>query len=235
MENLDKILDKIDQLERKIDEKPKKLLISRSDSIIKIAKALCAFQQEVQNPINTTENSFFKNKYATLADILNEVRPVMAKHGLSFIQIPSGDGSMVVLTTLILHESGEWIEPDPIFMRVEKPTAQGIGSSITYARRYALSSILGVASEDDDDGNEASQTGKKGKPATPKATPKPKADDKIKVLVDELVEKAKTLQEKGIEQGKIMDIFKEKGHPNPNTIKDVKLGNEILAELKKLG
>jgi len=235
MENLEMILEKIEKLEKKIDEKPEQKLIKRSESIIEIAKALSNFQAEVKNPLNSTENSFFKNKYATLGDVLNEVRPVLAKHGLSFIQIPSGDGNLVVLTTLLMHESGEWIEPDPIIMRPEKQNAQGMGSVISYSRRYSLSSILGVASEDDDDGNEASQTGKKPSTPTPKTTTKSKGKDELKELTAELVEKAKTLQTGGINNADIMKVFSEKGCPNPNQIKDIKLGKEIMTELNKLG
>ena len=233
MENLDKILDKIEQLEEKLKERPEKKLISRSESIIELSKAFAMFQAEVNNPINSTTNSFFKNKYATLGDVLNEVRPVLAKNGLSILQMPSGDGGLVQLTTLIMHTSGEWIETEPIVMRPEKPNAQGMGSVLTYARRYSLSAILGVASEDDDDGNQASQPQK----STPKAkaSPKKPVDNSLKELIAELMEKAKTLQAGGKEQNDIMEVFKEKGHPNPNTIPSVKVGKEIMEELNKLG
>ena len=233
MENLDKILDKIEQLEEKLKERPEKKLISRSESIIELSKAFAMFQAEVNNPINSTTNSFFKNKYATLGDVLNEVRPVLAKNGLSILQMPSGDGGLVQLTTLIMPTSGEWIETEPIVMRPEKPNAQGMGSVLTYARRYSLSAILGVASEDDDDGNQASQPQK----STPKAkaSPKKQVDNSLKELIAELMEKAKTLQAGGKEQNDIMEVFKEKGYPNPNTIPSVKVGKEIMEELNKLG
>ena len=232
MENLDVILNKIEQLEGKLKEIPEKKLINRSESIVELSKAFAMFQSEVSNPINSTVNNFFKNKYATLGDVLNEVRPVLAKNGLSILQMPSGDGGLVQLTTLIMHSSGEWIETEPIIMRPEKPNAQGIGSVLTYARRYALSAILGVASEDDDDGNEASQPDKKS-PPTKKAQPKDK--DELKELTSELVEKAKTLQLSGVANADIMKIFSDKGCPNPNNIKDINLGKEIMEELNKLG
>lgn len=127
-----------------------------SDSIKSIAKAISAFQAEVKNPANTEENPFFKSKYAPLNDILNLVRPLLSKHGLSIIQSPAGDGQNIAITTLITHESGEWIESDPLTLKADKATAQGAGSAITYARRYALSAMLGISSEDDDDGNNAS-------------------------------------------------------------------------------
>lgn len=238
MENLEKILERIDNLEDRIKKEENKTVVSRSESIIEIAKALSNFQADVKNPINTTTNSFFKNKYATLADVLNEVRPVLAKHGLSFIQTPTGDGVTVTLSTLLMHSSGEWIELAPIVIRVDKVNAQGVGSAISYARRYSLSSILGVASEDDDDGNLASQPDKEpsNSPAPKKSTPKKtSAKNELKELIAEIVDKAKVLQACDVPQNKIMDVFKDKGHPNPNTIPSIEVGKSILEELDKLG
>lgn len=130
--------------------------MQRSDSIKNIAKAMANFQAEVRNPANTADNPFFKSKYAPLNDILSLVRPLLTKHGLSVLQSPSGDGQNISVVTLITHESGEWIESDPLTLKADKATAQGAGSAITYARRYALSAMLGISSEDDDDGNFAS-------------------------------------------------------------------------------
>ena len=127
--------------------------MNKSESIAKISKALAQFQGEVKNPANTETNPFFNSKYAPLSDILNAVRPLLSKYGLSVLQSPSGDGQNIAITTLIVHESGEWIESDPLTLKAEKATAQGAGSAITYARRYALSAMLGISSEDDNDGN----------------------------------------------------------------------------------
>jgi len=149
--------------------------MNKSESIQNIAKALVGFQSEVKNPTNTAENPFFKSKYAPLPDILNDVRPLLAKHGLSLLQAPSGDGDKIVITTLLMHESGEWIETCPLILKADKATAQGAGSAITYGRRYALSAVLGISSEDDDDGNQATKpTDKKATTATAEATSKPK-------------------------------------------------------------
>jgi len=148
--------------------------MNKSESIQNIAKALVGFQSEVKNPTNTAENPFFKSKYAPLPDILNDVRPLLAKHGLSLLQAPSGDGDKIVITTLLMHESGEWIETCPLILKADKATAQGAGSAITYGRRYALSAVLGISSEDDDDGNHATKpTDKKAATATTEATSKP--------------------------------------------------------------
>lgn len=131
--------------------------MNRSESIKELASALSKFQGEIRNQANTADNPFFKSKYAPLSDVLSIVRPILSLHGLSIIQAPSGDGGNIIVTTTLLHESGEFIEFAPLVLKADKPTAQGAGSAITYARRYALSAILGISSEDDDDGNHAEQ------------------------------------------------------------------------------
>jgi hypothetical protein len=133
--------------------------VQKSDSITNLAKSLAAFQAEVENPANTAINPHFRSKYAPLNEILNTVRPTLAKHGLSVLQSPSGEGDQIIITTLLMHASGEWVEADPLVLKADRPTAQGAGSAITYGRRYSLSAVLGISSEDDDDGN-----GAEGKP-----------------------------------------------------------------------
>ena len=129
--------------------------MNKSESIKELATALAKFQGEIKNPANTATNPFFKSKYAPLSDVLNAVRPILSKNGLSVLQSPSGDGEHIIVTTTLIHSSGEWIESPELVLKADKATAQGAGSAITYARRYALSAILGISSEDDDDGNDA--------------------------------------------------------------------------------
>lgn len=142
--------------------------MNKSESIQNLAAALAKFQEEIKNPANSADNPFFKSKYAPLNDVLNLVRPILTKHGLSVLQSPSGDGQNIIVTTLLLHSSGEWIETEPLVLKADKPTAQGAGSAITYARRYAISAVLGISSEDDDDGNHATGNDKKEQKNKPK-------------------------------------------------------------------
>lgn len=130
--------------------------MKKSETIANLAVALSLFQGEVTNPKNTADNPFFKSKYAPLSEVINVTKPILAKHGLSVLQSPSGDGERIIVTTLLMHSSGEWIEGEPLVLKADKVTAQGAGSAISYGRRYALSAILGIASEVDDDGNHAS-------------------------------------------------------------------------------
>lgn len=135
--------------------------MKKSESIKEIATALSKFQGEVENPKNVANNPFFKSKYAPLDEVVNVIKKPLSKNGLAYIQEPmSDDGVTVSIVTTIMHESGEWIESNPLKLKNEKPTAQGSGSSITYARRYQLTSMLGIASEEDDDGNIASRSEK---------------------------------------------------------------------------
>lgn len=126
-----------------------------SESIGELAKALSNFQGEVESPKNKATNPFFKSKYAPLEEVIKAIKPSLQKHGLSVTQIPITDEGKVGVITILLHESGEYIETSPLFLKTDKDTAQGAGSAITYARRYALSAVLGIASEEDDDGNVA--------------------------------------------------------------------------------
>ena len=132
-------------------------MCNKSESIINIAKALVAFNAEVKIIEKDAKNPHFKNDYATLDTIINEVRPILAKHGLVIMQFPGGDGEKYTLRTMLIHESGEWIESEPLTMRPVKNDPQGIGSCTTYARRYSLSAMLSLNTGEDDDGNNATQ------------------------------------------------------------------------------
>ena len=131
--------------------------MNKSESIAKLADALAKFQAEVQDPAKNSDNPFFKSKYVELDDLLKATRPVLSKHGLAIMQEPtSSDGQLISIKTIILHSSGEWIEFEPLTLKVVKVDPQGAGSAITYGRRYTLSSVLGVAWDADDDANQAS-------------------------------------------------------------------------------
>lgn len=135
--------------------------MKRSESIAQLAAALAKFQKEVISPKNNADNPFYSSKYAPLHEVINVIREPLAKNGLSYIQSTSTYDKNVTVTTLLMHESGEFIESEPLSLpglQVTKSgkelTPQGVGSAITYGRRYSLTAILGIASEDDTDGNE---------------------------------------------------------------------------------
>jgi len=134
-----------------------------SESITKIAAALVKAQGELNAVSKDGNNPHFRSKYATLQNIVESTRDTLRKHGLAVVQTFSDtDGTYISLNTTLLHESGEYIS-GTFSMRPSKVDPQGLGSATTYARRYALSAILGIVTDDDDDGNMASQpTGDRG-------------------------------------------------------------------------
>lgn len=132
--------------------------MNKSESIANLAVALTKFNGEVSKISKDAKNPFFKNNYATLDNIVDEIRPILTKNGLSILQIPGGDGENVIMKTLLLHESGEFIESDPLIMRPVKNDPQAVGSAITYARRYSLGAFLSLNTGEDDDGNAATHT-----------------------------------------------------------------------------
>lgn len=126
-----------------------------SESIVELADALSKAQGELKHAAKSAENPFFKSHYADLAGVTDACRGVLAKNGLSVIHgAESTDGLMVTVTCRLMHKSGQWIET-ALALKPTKSDPQGMGSAITYARRYTLAAIVGVATEDDD-GNAAS-------------------------------------------------------------------------------
>ena len=136
-----------------------------SENITNITKALFIFDAEVGKVKTGSINPFFKNKYASLPDILSAIKEPLQKAGLTVKQFPeNGDG----LTTMIIHaETGEFISSN-YQMKAVKDDPQQQGSRITYQRRYAIGAVLGLNIDEDDDGNKASEPGKKTTKETPK-------------------------------------------------------------------
>ena len=118
-----------------------------------LAEALVAAQADMPAVERDATNPHFKSSFTSLGHLLAKARPVLNKHGLSIVQLPSlsQDGRPTLRTT-ILHTSGESIEADaPLLLPKNDP--QGQGSAITYMRRYSLASALGISDQEDDDGN----------------------------------------------------------------------------------
>lgn len=150
-----------------------------------LAAALAATQAELVDPKKGSVNPHFKNRYADLADVLSAVRPVLTRNGLAVVQgTESSSLGAVTVTTMLVHTSGQWVRSS-LTLPVGKPDAQGFGSAITYARRYSIAALVGVAPDDDDDANLASR------PAKPKPAAKPKVETAHVSLKQRLVEHLK--------------------------------------------
>jgi len=115
--------------------------------------ALVAAIGELQNVAKTANNPYFKSKYAPLDAIVDATRPVLAKHGLAIQQMPVFSEGKAGVETTILHKAGHSTS-STLLLPLKDMSPQGVGGAITYARRYALAAVCGLATEDDLDGNE---------------------------------------------------------------------------------
>lgn len=165
----------------------------RSLDIGKLAGALAKAQGCITGALKDSANPFFKSKYADLAACWDACRKPLSENGLAVIQTPELGGEFVGIATLLVHESGEWIR-SRLPMKPKDFSPQAVGSTMTYARRYALAAMVGLA-QVDDDAESAQQRGNEP------ARPDPK---KVK-------EYAKRLQEAldvGLDQA-VLDIHNE--------------------------
>jgi hypothetical protein len=121
----------------------------QSETINDLSAALAKAQAVMKSAPFDRTNPHFKNKYATLASVIDTIRAPLAEHGLSYTQAPEiRDGGFVLVTTL-RHVSGQFVQcewPLPTGVR-----PQELGSALTYARRYSLSALVCIAADDDDD------------------------------------------------------------------------------------
>jgi hypothetical protein len=130
----------------------------KSDKIGKLVQALAKARLSFSTVKKEQENPYYKSKYADLNSLIEATKNALAVNELAVIQLPSNNGQGVEIETLLVHSSDEWISCR-LRMPIAKADAQGVGSAITYGRRYAYGAILNIASEDDDDGNAATGKG----------------------------------------------------------------------------
>lgn len=129
--------------------------MKQSESIAKLAAALVKAQAEMKPVVKDSTNPAFKSSYASLEATVDSVRPILSRHGLAVLQgesSPETDEGKLTgfnVETVVLHESGEWIS-NAVFVPVEKPSAQGAVSALTYGRRAGLRAVFTLADTDDD-------------------------------------------------------------------------------------
>lgn len=124
-----------------------------SENINEIATALAKAQGQIEAALKDKTNPHLRSKYADLASVWDACRHQLSSNGIAIVQAPETTEKGVSIETLLCHSSGQWVKSS-CFIPVDKYTAQGFGSAITYARRYSLAAFVGVA-PDDDDGNGA--------------------------------------------------------------------------------
>lgn len=129
--------------------------MEKSESIKELATALNKVQSKLQAAKKGSENPYFKSKYADLLAVWDACREPLTENGLSVVQVADTDEQgRGYLETLLIHTSGEWVKGRLPLMSL-KADPQSQGSAITYARRYSLSAIVGLCTEEDDDGEKA--------------------------------------------------------------------------------
>lgn len=124
--------------------------MKQSEQINALAAALAKAQGEIKGAIKDSKNPFFKSNYADLASIQDACREPLSKNGLCVMQTTDTDehGNTYIFTTLA-HSSGQWMQ-GKLKINPQKNDPQAVGSALTYARRYALAAIVGIAQVDDD-------------------------------------------------------------------------------------
>jgi hypothetical protein len=141
----------------------------QSETINELASALAKAQSEIGSVKKDAANPYFRSVYSTLANVWETVKPALTKQGLSVVQMPGSDERGYFVQTQLMHSSGQWIR-STTYMKPAKEDPQGIGSLISYARRYALQAMV-MACPDDDDGEAA--MGRNTSTQKPVESPKP--------------------------------------------------------------
>lgn len=208
-----------------------------SESISEIAKALNEVRKNIKQPEKSANNPFFKSKYVMLEGVVDAIDKALPK-GFTYTQEVTSDGNQISVSTILLHESGQYIQFDPLNVPVTKNDAQAFGSAETYARRYTLSAVFGVTSDVDDDGNSASKSAPHEAPhkrrGAPKKSSKPMASqedkdtlkDKIAALSEEMAMEPKPLTVASMKNAKVTS-WKEMTKDDLNAM-DHELTTELM-------
>lgn len=143
-----------------------------------VAAALVKAQKAFGPALKSSTNPHFKSRYADLAACVEAVIDALNDNGIALMQVSHECADGVTIETMFIHESGETLSGGKFHVPASKQDAQGYGSAMTYARRYALQAACGIAPEDDD-GNKAV--------SAPKAASKPSRPIRSKEEVEKLV------------------------------------------------
>lgn len=123
--------------------------MDESKGIGQLAAALAKAQGAMSGAVKDARNPHFNSSYASLAAVWDAARKPLTDNGLAVVQMPEANGNVVIVRTLLIHESGESLESS-IEATARDASPQAVGSVVTYLRRYALAAMVGIAPEDDD-------------------------------------------------------------------------------------
>lgn len=164
--------------------------MNRSETLGNLAKALAIVQSKLQPAIKDAKNPFFKSNYSSLNSVWDACRELLTKNGLSVAQLNQIAPDGVIIETVLMHESGEWISGE-MFLPLTKHDAQGVGSATSYGRRYGLAAIVGIVTDEDDDGSGASR------PPQHKQPDEPSLNDRIVKAGQEIRKLGGTVDKRG--------------------------------------
>lgn len=224
------------------------MTLKTSETIVNLAKALVYTQRDLKQPFKDKNNPAFKSQYVPLESVAESITKTATKYGLAFSQFATTDENQnVSITTVIFHDSGEFIQYPPLMLKPAKQrvvidteyvngkkvniyaneiTPQSIGSCITYGKRYSLSAIFGITSDKDDDGNEASGVTQNGQQHK-----EPTAEEIFKEGQKRSEDIIASMVKLGAERQKIVDYVCEKY--NVGNLYDVPI-HKLIGELKVL-
>lgn len=148
-----------------------------SNDITQLAKAMLTVQKQLNPATKDATNPYTRSRYATLNAVMDACKTALLDNGiwLTQITVPSEPGTIALLTKLTHAETGQY-QASVTVLPLQKPDCQGAGSAITYARRYALTAMLGIVTEDDDDGESAKLP---PRPTRPMPSPQPQAQPQV--------------------------------------------------------
>lgn len=122
-------------------------------------KALGLFRKNIKQPVKDGKNPYFKSSYVTLEGVIKSVDEAMNGTGLSFAQEVATINGLPSVRTMLMHEDGGTMATEWLSLPLKQgATPQDVGSLITYAKRYQLAGFMGISSDIDDDGNQASMS-----------------------------------------------------------------------------
>ena len=186
-----------------------------------IYAALAAAQMEMGRALKSTDNPHFRSKFADLAEVVAACRPALNAHGIAIFQpLREIDGKLCAVT-ILAHVGGETLEC-PVPLLVQKHDMQGLGSAITYARRYGLMAMAGIAPEDDD-GNAAAA-------AAPRGNGAERSDARISA--DQFVTLREMIEAAGADEAKFLAFV---GAPTIEEMTVRQFDTAVAALRKKIG
>jgi hypothetical protein len=157
----------------------------QSESIEKIVEALAKAQSQIEVVVYDSNNPHFKSKYASYEAIRSACKMPLADNGLTITHLLAGRGADRVIITQLSHISGQWMRSYLSIPQAEKESPQQMGSLITYSKRYTLSALLALSSDEDDDAEKAEGPYRKAQttaPVKPSYSPMPEFQEEEDTL-----------------------------------------------------